>query len=68
MLYLESKWRCCVNNESNSLKRLIIGGWVNYIRDHDNVELIAVELIAEFLDVSLEFLSIPVTKSRNSDQ
>jgi len=63
MWYLGSKWRCCVNDESDSLKRLIISGLVNYIGDQDNVEL-----IAELPEVSLDFLSILSTESRNRDQ
>lgn len=60
MWYLRGKWRCCVNDESDSLKRLIVGGWVNYIWDQGNVEL-----IAEPLEVSLDFLSILGTEGCN---
>ena len=63
MRYLGSKWRCCVNDESDSLKRLIISGLVDYIGDQDHVEL-----IAELPEVSPDFLSILSTKSRNGDQ
>ena len=63
MWYLGSKWRCRMNDESHSLKRLIIGGWVNYIGDQDNVEL-----IAELLEVSFDFLGILSTKGGNRDQ
>ena len=49
-----------MNDESNSLKHLIVGGWVNYIWDQDNVEL-----IAEPLEVRFEFLSILGTKRCN---
>ena len=52
-----------MNDESDSLKRLIIGGWVSHIGDQDNVEL-----MAELLEVSLDFLSTLGPKSGNSDQ
>ena len=63
MWYLGSKWRCCVNDESDSLKHLIVGGWVNYIWDQDNVEL-----IAEPLEVSFDFLSILGTRRSSKGQ
>ena len=52
-----------MNDESDSLKCLIIGGWVSHIGDQDNVEL-----MAELLEVSLDFLSTLGPKSGKSDQ
>jgi len=63
MWYLGSKRRRCVNDESDSLKRLTIGSSVNYIGDQDDVEL-----IAKLLEVRLDFLSILGTVSRKRDQ
>ena len=51
-----------MNDESDPLKRLIIGSWVNYIGDQDDLEL-----VAELSEVSLDFLSILSPKNSNED-
>jgi len=52
-----------VNDESDPLKRLIIGSWVNYVRDQDNIEL-----ISELLEVSLDFPSVLSPRINDRDQ